>query len=115
AGIAARIEEDAGVLPVAVDALLAWAVREGVTNVVRHSRARTCTIRVGVDGEVARVELRDDGRGTDGIAPSGSGLVGLAERAAAGGGCMRAGPLPEGGFGLVVGAPIVASMSARRA
>ena len=29
--------------------LFGWVVREGVTNVVRHSRARTCTIAVGPD------------------------------------------------------------------
>jgi two-component system, NarL family, sensor histidine kinase DesK len=114
AGIAVRIEDCVGVLPVAVDALLAWVVREGVRKVVRHSRAQTCTIRVRVDGEVARLELTDDGRGADGTAGSGSGLAGLAERAAASGGCMRAGPLPNGGFALVVEAPVGAVSGARR-
>ncbi len=45
--------------------LFAWAVREGVTNVLRHSQARTCTIELGS----RRVEVRDDGRG---IVESGS-------------------------------------------
>src|SRR5262249_3539777 len=46
AGIDARIGPSPAALPLAADGLLGWAVREGVTNVVRHSRARLCTIRL---------------------------------------------------------------------
>lgn len=56
--------------------LFAWAVREGVTNVIRHSGAEHCCIRLA-PGEV---EIRDDGRGPSG-APGGHGLLGLRERA----------------------------------
>lgn len=44
AGIACRIENRVGVLPNALDAVLAWTVREGLTNVIRHSHARRCEI-----------------------------------------------------------------------
>ena len=64
--------------------LFGWVVREGVTNVVRHSRAHTCTIAVGPDW----LEIADDGRG--GANGSGSGLAGLRERVAAAGGTVRA-------------------------
>lgn len=67
-----------------VDALLGWAVREGVTNVVRHSGARTCEIRL--EGTV--LEIRDDGRGPGG-STFGHGLRGLAERAVALGGTLE--------------------------
>ncbi|MBB3051658.1 two-component system sensor histidine kinase DesK [Prauserella isguenensis] len=63
--------------------LFAWALREAVTNVVRHSGASTC--RVSVRPGMLRVE--DDGVGTcDGTAfAAGSGLRGLRERAATAG------------------------------
>jgi two-component system sensor histidine kinase DesK len=119
AGIAYRIEGDETLgsgLPTAVESVLAWAVREGITNVVRHSRARTC--EVGLDranGEVS-VSITDDGPRvvTEGAAPvpgplaaqAGNGLRGLAERVAASDGCFEAGPLPGGGFRLSVVLPL---------
>jgi len=109
AGIACRIEQEAGELPNATDTLLAWAVREGVTNVVRHSRARHCVIRLARDGEDVRAEIIDDGLGfpPDHKATTiGSGLSGLAERVAASGGDFEAKPMPEGGFQLHVSLPL---------
>jgi two-component system sensor histidine kinase DesK len=109
AGIACRIENKAGVLPNATDAVLAWAVREGVTNVIRHSHARQCEIRVTQDGEEIRAEVSDDGRTSspkhDGTV-TGSGLSGLAERVVASSGDFEAGPLPEGGFLLRLSLPL---------
>lgn len=111
AGIACRIENGTGVLPNATDALLAWAVREGTTNVIRHSRAQNCEIRLTRDEKELRAEISDDGIGSppgQGETPSGSGLSGLAERVAsfAGGGEFDAGSLPVGGFRLRVSLPL---------
>jgi two-component system sensor histidine kinase DesK len=107
AGIACRIENEAGALPNSTDTVLAWAVREGATNVVRHSGARRCEIRVARDEEGARAEVSDDGRGpTPDATVTGSGLPGLAERVAAGGGSLEAGPLPAGGFRLRASVPL---------
>ena len=109
AGIDCWIENKAGVLPNATGAVLAWAVREGVTNVIRHSRARHCEIRVTRDAEEIRAEVSDDGRGSSpgrNSTATGSGLSGLAERVAASGGDFEAGPLPEGGFRLRVNLPL---------
>ena len=50
-------------LPEDVEAVLAWAVREGATNVIRHSGAQHCAIRVDADGARAAVEIEDDGSG----------------------------------------------------
>jgi len=118
AGIAYRHEGEVGALPPAVEAVLAWAVREGVTNAVKHSRARHCTVRVTREGGYAGVEVCDDGTGAgtgscaDGpgaltSGEGGSGLPGLAERAAAEGGHCKAGPRPSGGFCLSVMLPVV--------
>ena len=115
AGIVASIDDAAGPLSPELDALLAWAVREGVTNVIRHSRARHCAIRVSRHGEVMRVEVTDDGRGlTDGSPSGGSGLAGLSERAVAHGGRLQAGPLPAGGFRLLLEAPAVTATDGGR-
>jgi len=58
AGIVYTLEQTAEALPAPVDAVLAWTIREGVTNVIRHSRARWCHIRlVATEASVVR---RDD-------------------------------------------------------
>ena len=108
AGIACGIENRAGPLPADAEVVLAWTVREGATNVIRHSRARRCEIRVERDGDTVHAEVIDDGRGSGHAAPPrGSGLSGLAERVSGfAGGLCEAGPLPGGGFGLRVGLPL---------
>jgi two-component sensor histidine kinase len=105
AGIDSRLENGAGPLPAAADATLAWIVREAVTNVIRHSRATTCSIRLTRRADQAWLEVTDNGQRA---APStsGSGLRGLEERAAARGGHAEAGPLPEGGFRVQVSIPV---------
>jgi two-component system, NarL family, sensor histidine kinase DesK len=126
AGIACRIENNAGLLPKPVEAMLAWTVREATTNVIRHSRARHCAIRLNRrhrEAETVDAEVSDDVRGliharsgngaTDVAASSmdgatgGSGLTGLAERVAGfDGAAFEAGPLPTGGFRLRVSLPL---------
>lgn len=107
AGIACAIENEADVLNSAADATLAWAVREGVTNVIRHSRAANCEIRLSTDGEVASVKVIDDGFGAaDRESERGTGLSGLSERVSVKGGNLEAQTLPEGGFRLRVHLPL---------
>ena len=107
AGIACRIDNEAGVLPNAVGAVLAWAVREGTTNVIRHSRAGHCRIVLARDGEEIYAEITDDGQGSQRGAEdaSGSGLSGLTERVATFAGRVEVGSLPDGGYRLRVGLP----------
>ena len=87
----------AGVLPQAIDAVLAWTVREGVTNVIRHSRARHCAIRIRHEKDKACIEVINDGYREQ--KPSlehpkvSSGLSGLTERVTAYRGLVEAGPL----------------------
>jgi two-component system sensor histidine kinase DesK len=107
AGVECCVKQNAGALPTDLESVLAWTVREGVTNVIRHSRARRCDIRIErADGGIS-VEVIDDGRGAV-QAVEGSGLRGLAERAAARGGTAQAGPLPKAGFSLRVTIPVQA-------
>lgn len=105
AGIDSTIEVSPDSLPTAVDATLAWAVREGVTNVIRHSGAATCSIRLTRQAREASLEITDNGAASPMSMP-GNGLRGLQERAAARGGHADAGPLPTGGFRVHVSVPL---------
>jgi two-component system sensor histidine kinase DesK len=78
--------------------LFAWTVREGVTNVIRHSGARHCTVRLHPTG----VEVSDDGGGPAGDARPGTGLAGLRERAAVTGAVLVTRTLEPRGFQLTV-------------
>ncbi len=86
------------------DEALAWAVREAVTNILRHSHATTCTITTSArDGRV-RLEVADDGV-PDAPVVLGGGLTGLAARAAQAGGTLTAARGETGGFLLAMEVP----------
>ena len=106
AGVEARVAGTVAGLSAPLDALLAWTVREGVTNVIRHSRARHCEIDLTRNQDSVRLSVKDDGRTTNETPNAGSGLAGLAERAAAQGAVLEAGPRPDGGFQLVMTASL---------
>ena len=84
-------------VPSSLRELLAWTIREGVTNVVRHSGAGRCKVRL----TPTSAEVADDGRGIDGSPLGGNGLLGLSERAAAVGATVVTTAL-EPGFSLKV-------------
>jgi two-component system sensor histidine kinase DesK len=112
AGIAYRYdggESMIDALPTTIEAVLSWTVREGVTNVIRHSRAHQCTIRVTRDAHEIGIEVIDDGVGAPSINRSdnqGNGLRGLAERVETLGGRCEASPRVGGGFLLAVSVPL---------
>jgi two-component system sensor histidine kinase DesK len=101
------------------EAVLAWCLREAVTNVIRHSRARHCRIRLTDHHGELTLEVTDDGHGLVGQAaanpsgsaqdpasPSGSGLRGVSERLSAVGGSLSLGPAANGhGFRLAATVP----------
>ena len=64
--------------PPSHDELLALVLREAITNIVRHSGARTCSVETHRDGATVRLTIRDDGRG--GNLREGNGLRGMRER-----------------------------------
>lgn len=100
---AAGIEAD---LPGAVDGvpaehreLFAWVLREGTTNVLRHSGAARVVVTVAAD----RLAVDDDGGGgPEGRTDGGNGLTGLTARARDAGAVLETGPSPLGGFRLAV-------------
>jgi two-component system sensor histidine kinase DesK len=103
AGIGAQVDADLPQLPPAVDDVLGWAVREGVTNILRHSEAETCSITARLrDGRV-RLEIVNDGASPP--MGEGTGLAGLAGRARALSGSASARHGPDGRFRLCVEVP----------
>ncbi|BCL83927.1 two-component sensor histidine kinase [Ktedonobacteria bacterium brp13] len=101
-------------LTATVEVLLAWVVREGVTNIVRHSHAQQCTIRVTRNKQEICVEIIDDGMlipaipsmSTERVGHGGNGLRGLTERVSTLGGRLEAGAQREGGYRLAVWVPL---------
>lgn len=106
ADIDADLPNSTDEVPSELRELFAWTVREGVTNVIRHSGARRCVVRLGATA----VEVSDDGSGLrdcgaeEGRAAHGSGhgLDGLRERAAAAGAVLVTRPVEPTGFVLSV-------------
>ncbi|MFG2649116.1 sensor histidine kinase [Streptomyces sp. NPDC048436] len=91
------------------EAALAWALREAVTNVVRHSNARRCAVtftsRQTLDGPLLELAVEDDGSG-GATAAHGNGLTGLTERVTAVGGVLDVAPGARGGFRLTARVPL---------
>jgi len=78
AGMTLSMEIEPGPLPAAQEAVLALAIREAITNIVRHSRASQVAIELHRSDGKLTLRVTDDGRG--GEAPFGSGLSGMQER-----------------------------------
>ncbi|MGW1835020.1 sensor histidine kinase [Streptomyces sp. NPDC002067] len=101
-------------LPEAVEGTLAWALREAVTNVVRHSGARRCALRLAEETDPAdgartlRLTVSDDGAGAPRGTGDGNGLGGLRERLALTGGHLETGPAGRHGFVLTAVVPLPA-------
>ncbi len=104
--------EDDLSLPTNVEAALSWAVREGVTNVIRHSGAHACDIAFDATAKHMTLTVSDDGSGAKTAEASctppmgGSGLRGLRERVATLHGACEAATQPDGGFRLSVTLPL---------
>ena len=96
AGITADLPRAVNGVDPAHQELFGWVVREGLTNIVRHAHAGSCSVRLSA----SCVEITDDGVG--GATPPGNGLSGLRERVAAAGGVIEAGPVQPAGWRLRV-------------
>jgi two-component system sensor histidine kinase DesK len=79
AGVRTTVHGDATLVPPPLQPLFGALVREGTTNILRHSRAEHCELDISVDGPRTRVVLRNDGANPPNGA-SGSGIDGLRQR-----------------------------------
>lgn len=112
AGIAVRVHQPDRVpgLTAAGEGALAWALREAVTNVVRHSGAQQCVIALNSPEDAAvtataTVTVSDDGRGPGPEHAPGNGLSGLSERLILAGGTLSTARAGDGGFTLTAAVP----------
>ncbi|MGW6913436.1 sensor histidine kinase [Kitasatospora sp. NPDC054939] len=115
AGVAVELENDYPYLklPADVDTAVYRIVQEALTNVLKHSSARSVTVRLGHENDELVLLVADDGTAarrplnrTLG-ARSGRGLIGIRERAAACGGSATSGPGADGrGFTVTARLPM---------
>jgi signal transduction histidine kinase len=107
--IRADIRAD-GALPAGLEMAVFRIAQEALTNVRKHAGDVRTRLLVARDGDVLRVEVRND---APAIAPAlgtslstGHGLIGARERVLAAGGTLEAGPTPSGGFELLARLPV---------
>lgn len=112
AGIQVTIEREGADVDPAYESTLAWAVREAVTNVVKHSGAQTCCISLCASENSTTLEIDDDGRGRT-QPGEGTGLHGLKNRVQALGGTLQVRPHEGKGFfvRVVLGAAATSATS----
>ncbi len=106
-----RIEEIDGLMPEESEINLYRIVQEALNNVVRHSGARTASLRVWQDGAEIHLAVRDRGRGfrseraAHHHGDGGFGLSGMAERARILGGTLRVRSAPGRGTRVELSVP----------
>jgi signal transduction histidine kinase len=114
AGLTVTIDGRAGTLPGGLDLTAYRIVQEGLTNIARHSAARTARVELSRARGTLQITVADGGPARGGPAtgpaapagPGGHGLIGLRERVARYGGQLSAGPRPGGGFVLRATLPV---------
>ncbi|MFF4587813.1 sensor histidine kinase [Streptomyces sp. NPDC001388] len=121
-GIHAEVRVAAGEVSPAVDSVLATVLREGVTNILRHSKAQKCVIRADTEDGSVRLVIANDGLRDarsahfadvpGGAGCGGNGLSSLAARAQALGGRLTSGERADGWFELAVTLPAQAEEDA---
>ncbi|ADB30772.1 histidine kinase [Kribbella flavida DSM 17836] len=89
AGIRCTVRRTGGAVEPEAATQLALVLREGCTNVLRHSTARWCTIEIAREFEEVRMTMVNDGAGSAPAGRVGFGLRGTAERLAGIGGTLR--------------------------
>jgi two-component system sensor histidine kinase DesK len=109
AGVYTEVEADCGRLHPVIDTTMATVLREGVTNILRHSKVQSCSITAEVAQETVRLVLLNDGLGehTGRSSPhGGSGISNLRTRLTAIGGTLDAGLREDGRFELRAETPL---------
>ncbi|MBE1585875.1 sensor histidine kinase [Nonomuraea angiospora] len=101
ADVRCTVRAETGSLSPETRTLLATVVREGATNVLKHSTAERCTITI----EDGVLEMSNDGVSGPAGAHAPNGLAGLAQRVRAAGGTLEAAPTHEGGYLLRAAVP----------
>jgi signal transduction histidine kinase len=102
--VSVEAREDLPDLPAAVEVAVYRITQEALTNVARHSRGRSCAVRLVVNDDVA-LEIVDDGVGIPTQRSAGVGLSSMHERASELGGSCVVRSVPKGGTKVLVHLP----------
>ncbi|HEX8869080.1 MAG TPA: histidine kinase [Lentzea sp.] len=106
AGVETAIETDHAELSPRSRTVLATVLREGVTNLLRHSHATRCTITIRGTDRVVSIDIVNDGAPAEAGADRGSGLANLATRTSAIGGSLLAQTSPDRTYRLHAEVPV---------
>jgi signal transduction histidine kinase len=109
APVTIAVEGEQRPLPPRVDEVAYRILQESLTNVLRHAGpAAKATVRLCYEPAALGIHVTDDGTAAPGAngTKTGHGLIGMAERAAAVGGSITAGPREEGGFEVSARLPL---------
>jgi two-component system, NarL family, sensor histidine kinase DesK len=87
AGVQAQCDFDAPKLPAVQEGVLTLALREAVTNVIRHAKASSCYLTLRQENGSCRLQIKDDGCG--GMSAEGIGLSGMRQRVESLGGQLK--------------------------
>lgn len=97
-------------LPTGVDLAAHRIVQEALTNVLKHSQAKTASVHIEYGPDVLKLKVDNeetsDTAATVSESNGGQGLLGMRERVTAYGGELQAGPDPDGGYSVAVRLPI---------
>lgn len=93
-------------LPTGLDRAAFRIIQESLTNVVRHAKATTATIRVQYGEDDLTVQVDDDGTSLTAAPHEGNGIIGMRERATALGGTLTTTLTPAGGLRITARLPL---------
>jgi signal transduction histidine kinase len=93
-------------IPAGLDLTAYRLVQEGLTNALKHSRARRAEVVIRYANAHIEITVTDDGRANGGPNKTGRGLAGMRERVSIFGGELEAGHQAAGGYRLHAKLPV---------
>ncbi|GAA3102220.1 signal transduction histidine kinase [Kribbella aluminosa] len=100
------IHGDPRPLPTGLDRAAFRIIQESLTNVVRHARATSATVRIQYGDQALVVQVDDNGESLTAQPKEGNGISGMRERATALGGTLTANRTPAGGLRIIANLPL---------
>jgi signal transduction histidine kinase len=100
------VHGDPRALPTGLDRAAFRIIQESLTNVVRHAKATSATVRIQYGEQALVLQVDDDGQSLASSPTEGNGISGMRERATALGGTLTANRTPTGGLRITATLPL---------